>query len=152
MPQAESDSEATAKEHHAPGMAPGTQESLRQHAIQPGQVLNKTGTNAWRKAQARIAKFMRGEDPARPGTYRIDNTLQAAYETSLIRGPQGAPDRKLLTEQVAGKAKQQHEVTGDGGSALRVLAVLPDNGRGPEDLDGSDDEDPDDGEPVPSAP
>lgn len=150
MSQAEDGSETTgAESHHGPGKAPGTQENLRKHAIKPGEVRNKTGTNAWRKAQARIAKFMRGEDPDRGGV-RFDNTLQAAYETSLIRGPQGAADRKLLTEQCAGKAKQQMEVTGKGGGALQVLAVLPDNGHGPGEPD--DIEDADDGEPSPSVP
>jgi hypothetical protein len=131
------------------GKTPGSQAALREHAFPKGKSGNPTGMNGWRKAQARIAKFMKAI--ANPDTKstdtRFDRLLLAAYTSALVPGPKGAIDRKLLIEQVAGKAKQQVELTGNNGGALRVVAVLPDNGHGPDDP-----EDPPDGEPGSSAP
>jgi len=115
-------------------------DALKQHAIKPGEVRNKSGANGWKKAQSRIARFLREADPDDPRrSSRWDNLLLAAYETALIRGLKGSADRKLLIEQVAGKARAQLDLNASV-SGLRVLAVLPDNGRGP-----GDPEDPDDG-------
>jgi hypothetical protein len=146
MSQASSDSETGMPEQDADGRgkATGSQDALRRNAIKPGEARNPAGTNAWRKAQARIARFMRDVDPEREGT-RFDNLLQVAYVSALIPGLKGAPDRKALIEQCAGKAKQQVDLSNsDRTLGLRVLAVLPDNGRGPDDAE------PDDGEPSTS--
>lgn len=134
------------REHEPPkdgrvnnGNAPGSREALRQHAIQQGERKNPDGINGWRKAQARFREFAMSLDE--DGAVRDDNVLRTTYKSALIPGPRGAADRKLWHEQVRGKAKQQLELSGQDGSPLRVVAMLPDNGRGPGDKD------PDDGEP-----
>lgn len=108
-----------------------------------GDVLNKTGTNGWRRAQARLAAFVEEVDKDRGDgkATRWQHILETCYTSALVPGLKGAPDRKLLIEQVAGRAKQQVELGNTDGSPLRVVAFLPDNGRGPGDPD------PDDGEP-----
>jgi hypothetical protein len=106
----------------------------------PGETHNPKGVNGWRRAQSLIAAFL--DEPAEAGkpATRFQSVLMAAYETALIPGIKGSADRKLLVEQKAGKAKQQVEFSGQDGEPLRVVAYLPDNGRGPGDPD------PDDGE------
>jgi len=127
------------------GNHPATREALRRNAFKPGETGNREGVNGWRRAQSLIAAFL--DEPAEAGKpqTRFQNVLMAAYQTALIPGIKGAGDRKLLVEQKAGKAKQQVELSGQDGAPLRVVAYLPDNGRGP------DDPDPDDGEPSDSS-
>lgn len=120
------------------GRASGTLENLRKHAIKPGEVRNKKGTNRWIAAQERFREFAMSLNEK--GEVRDDRILVATYASALIPGPKGAADRKLWHEQLRGKAKQQVELGNTDGSPLRVIAFLPDNGRGP------DDSDPDDGE------
>ena len=106
--------------------------------IKPGERRNPNGTNSWKKAQARIAAFMRGFS-ADGKTSRWEKVLLAAYTSALVPGPKGAPDRRLLIEQYAGRAKVQVDVNANV-SGLRVLAMLPDNGHGPgEDPEGGGD-------------
>lgn len=94
------------------GTAAGTKEALRRNAIKPGEVRNPKGMNGWKMAQSRIAAFMR--EVANPETgsqeTRFERVLLATYTSALVPGPRGAPDRRLIVEQCAGKAKQQIEI------------------------------------------
>ena len=116
-------------------------ENLR--PIQKGEKRNPTGTNGYTRAQARFRKFAMALDE--DGRSRDEHVLEAIYTSALKPGTPGAADRRLWMEQLRGKAKQQVEVGGKDGAALKVVAFLPDNGHGP------DDPEPDDGEPGPSA-
>jgi hypothetical protein len=129
------------------GKTPGSRSALEANRIKPGEVRNKKGTNGWRKYQAKVSKFFSQMSQADGKESRFDRVMQAAYASALVPGPKGSMDRKLIWEQCAGKAKQQVEVMGDGGSALRVVAVIPDNGHGPGEPEGADD-----GETSPSTP
>ena len=71
-----------------------------------------------------------------PGGTRIRGLLHREWLAGMGRSDLA---RKTLIEQYAGRPKQQVELSGQGGAQLHVLAVLPDNGRGP-----GDSEDPDD--------
>jgi hypothetical protein len=128
------------------GKTPGSRSALEANRIKPGEVRNKKGMNGWRKYQAKVSKFFAQMSKADGKESRFDRVMQAAYASALVPGPKGSMDRKLIWEQCAGKAKQQVEVTGDGGSALRVVAVIPDNGHGPDEP-----EDAEDGQPSPVA-
>ncbi len=89
--------------------------------IQPGEVRNKSGTNGWKKAQARIRRLMMQFDPEDPEKRRrFDKVILAAYDSSQLVGPKGAADRKLLTEQVAGKARQQYDLSNEDGTLQPV--------------------------------
>jgi len=101
----------------------------------PGEVRNPTGKNG-RTQHAALVKWL--EQPSTdPEMSRIERVWQATYLAAL-KG--SSPDRKILIEQHGGKPKQQVQVSGGEGGPLRVVAFLPNNGRGP------DDPDPDDGE------
>jgi hypothetical protein len=64
-------------------------------------------------------------DPDDPdGRRRFDLTALTTYESSRIPGPKGAFDRKLIVEQICGKAKQQHELTGKDGSPLNSGVMM----------------------------
>lgn len=111
----------------APGLTAKQQEVLRLHAIKPGEKRNKTGMNGWKRAQARITKFMRALDAERGDgkTTRFEHLLQAAYEAALVSDRDGAADRKLLIEQCAGRAKQQVDVTSLGERLTSGVFALP---------------------------
>lgn len=107
------------------GRTEGTLANLRRHAIKPGEVRNKTGTNRYAKAQARFLKFaMHVEEN---GKTRDENVLMATYLSALKPGPAGAADRKLWREHLNGKARQQVDLSNEDGSmipsVLRVLSV-----------------------------
>lgn len=65
-----------------------------------------------------------------PDGTRIRGLLHRAWLAGMGKSDLA---RKTLIEQYAGRPKQQVEVTGEGGSALKVIAFLPDNGHGPND-------------------
>jgi hypothetical protein len=90
--------------------------------FQPGVSGNKTGTNGFKKAQARLFKFMAALDKERGEgkSSRTFHLLDAAYQSALIIGPKGASDRKLLLEQLAGKARQQFDLSSEDGSMTPV--------------------------------
>lgn len=104
---------------------------------EPGR--NPKGTNRWQRAQATLSRFLDEVASANGDETRFQRILFAAYTSALVPGARGAADRKLLIEMKAGRAKQQIDVAGTG-TALRVVAVLPDNGRGPDDPEPSDGE------------
>lgn len=122
------------------GNTEGSRKVLREHAIKPGQRLNKTGTNHWAQANARFREF--AMQVVANGQTRDDRIILAIYTSALTPGPKGAADRKLWNEQMRGKPKQHLEVSGQDGAPLRVVAYLPDNGRGPDDPEPSDDGEP----------
>jgi len=90
--------------------------------IKPGEVRNKAGTNRWKKAQARLAKFMMEYDPDHPDQRRLDSVLRASFESALVVGLKGAPDRKLLIEQTVGRARQQLDLSNQDGTLQPVRA------------------------------
>ncbi len=102
------------------GKSPGSQAALRAHAIKPGEKRNPKGTNRWKSALSRISAYLNAT--ANPGTKstetRFDRVLLAAYTSAIMPGSKGAMDRKMLIEQMAGKARQQLEVMGEGGGPL----------------------------------
>ena len=87
--------------------------------------LNPNGLNGWKKAQARIAKIMNGHEPGSQFRRRLDEVIMAAYQTARIPGIKGAPDRKLLIEQSAGKAKQQVELSGEVKTGHVLVIPMP---------------------------
>jgi hypothetical protein len=118
---------------------------------EPGR--NQTGNNGRTRAET-VAKFLEEVDDTAIGKAilakvgctdgtRIRGLLHRAWLAGMGKSDLA---RKTLIEQYAGRPKQQVEVTGEGVSALKVIAFLPDNGHGPDDP-----EDPDDGESGTSA-
>jgi hypothetical protein len=114
---------------------------------------NPTGKNGRTRAET-VAAFLDEVDDTAIGKALlakvgcVDGTrIRGLLHRAWLAG-MGKSDlaRKTLIEQYAGRPKQHVEVTGEGGSALKVIAFLPDNGHGPDDP-----EEPDDGEPEPSA-
>ena len=108
--------EKSARERQLAGLRPA----------RPGEVRNKLGTNGWKKAQARIAKFLSEvADDGDGKDSRLRCILLTAYESARIPGTKGAFDRKLLIEQVAGKARQQVELSGEvGGGGVMLVPVV----------------------------
>ena len=139
---AKGDEKATGRERMAKGWG-----NLR--PIQPGEVRNKDGKNGHRARQELVAAILDEPDddgPLEPGCSRIRSVVLATVRDAKEGGPGAGTAQKTCIEQYAGKAKQQMEVTGNGGGVLSVIAVLPDNGHGPGDT-----EDPEDVEPGASA-
>jgi len=90
----------------------------------PGEVRNKAGTNAYVKALARLRKFAAEPDPdSAEGKARNQCVLDTWYKSCLIVGPRGAPDRKLWTEQLNGKAKMQMDISAAPGTLGGVMLV-----------------------------
>ena len=109
--------------------------NLRPATSETAAKLNPKGTNGWDVRRKVLLDFLDGKS-ADPEKTRIQNVMQATYTNSLA--PKGAQDRRLLHEAYFGKALQPVHMSGKV-EALRVLAVLPDNGRGPGDPDVDDD-------------
>lgn len=110
------------EQHVGRGRSPGSRAALRANAIKPGQCLNPKGVNGWKKAQARIQKFMAElANPGKSEETRLERLMLAAYTSALMPGPKGAPDRRLLIEQCAGKARQQVD---DDDPAVKVGGVF----------------------------
>ena len=88
-----------------PEVVPPTRELFGGKGIKKGECRNPTGANGFRRAQARVARFMAevaqcGKEPT-----RMDRVLLAAYASALLPGQQGAQDRRMLIEQCVGKAR-----------------------------------------------
>jgi hypothetical protein len=114
--------EASANQGVGRGNAQGSADALREVGIKPGECRNPNGMNGWRKAQSRIAEFMKAvANPDTGDETRFDRVLMAAYTSALIPGVKGAPDRKMLIEQVAGKAKAHVELSGPNGGGIPTV-------------------------------
>lgn len=95
-----------AKEDGYAGLPPKQAEVLRRNAFKPGNSGSSPGTNRWTAAQRRFRELMAQEIPDDPeGRSRFDMTILATYDSSLLPGPKGALDRRLIIEQICGKAR-----------------------------------------------
>lgn len=90
------------------GKSPGSRAALAKYGLKPGQTLNRSGNNGWKRAQARIAAFMSSAASDGSNVTRMDRILLAAYASALTPGPKGAHDRRLLIEHTAGRARMSH--------------------------------------------
>lgn len=90
-----------------PGCSPRQSAVLRAHAFKPGNNGHGGGLNRWTAAQRRFRELMFQEIPDDPeGRSRFDMIILAAYDSSLMPGPKGALDRRLIVEQICGKARE----------------------------------------------
>ena len=90
---------------------------------------NPKGVNGWDARRQAMVDWLDGKS-ASPDKTRIEQVRQATYTSSLIVGPKGAADRKLLWEQYHGKALLPVNLSGEVATGA-VLAYVPDNGRVP---------------------
>ena len=90
----------------------------------PGEARNKEGRNGQSEAHDELVKFLLAPDVDQPDKQRAFRMFSASYETSLIVGKEGASDRKLLTEQLVGKARESHDITNSDGSLTAGLASV----------------------------
>jgi len=91
----------------------------------PGQVLNKEGKNGFSEAHSILVKYMLSKDPlSEEDVTRLDIVMGATFESARVVGRDGAADRKLLIEQVAGKARQQIDLSNDDKSLTGVSAAV----------------------------
>lgn len=103
---------------------------------EPGR--NPAGKNG-REARAAISKFLEEPSETDRGKTRFRRVLEKLYAKAIAGDTQAA---RTLVEQHAGKPHQALDLSNEDGSfGLRVVAVLPDNGHGPNDPE------PEDGEP-----
>lgn len=89
--------------------------------IRPGQCLNPSGNNGFKRRQELIAKILREPDDEpdaiEPGKSRIRNVVLAMARAAKD-GDAGAG--KTLIEQFAGKARQQVEIGGPDGGPITM--------------------------------
>lgn len=105
------------------GKNPASLANLR--PTRPGQVLNKDGKNGLSEAHAILVKYMLSKDPLSEGDRtRLDEVMDVTLESARIVGRDGAADRKLLIEQVAGKARQQIDLSNEDKSLSGVSAAV----------------------------
>lgn len=77
--------------------------------------LNPTGKNGRSANHMAFLAWLDGKSNTSDKS-RIDHVRTAVYTSSLMPGPKGAADRKLIIEQYHGKAKQQIDLSSDDGS------------------------------------
>jgi hypothetical protein len=105
------------------GKNPASLANLR--PTKPGQVLNKEGKNGLSEAHALLVKYMLSKEPldAEERT-RLDIIMGVTFESARVVGKDGAADRKLLIEQVAGKARQQIDLSNEDKSLAGASAAV----------------------------
>ncbi|MEN6549034.1 MAG: hypothetical protein ABFE07_23560 [Armatimonadia bacterium] len=105
------------------GKSPASLANLK--PIKPGQVLNKEGKNGLSEAHALLVKYMLSKDPLdTEERTRLDVIMGATFETARVVGKEGSADRKLLIEQVAGRARQQIDLSNEDKSLAGVSAAV----------------------------
>lgn len=93
--------------------------------MKPGQVLNKEGKNGFSEAHAILVKYMMSKEPlSGDDRTRLDIVMGATFLSAQEIGPKGSADRKLLIEQVAGKARQQIDLSNDDKSLAGASAAV----------------------------
>jgi hypothetical protein len=84
------------------------QEVLERNKWRPGQSGNPRGSNGKTPQHLALVRFLLEPDPdAEGGATRFSELMRATYAHS--KAPEGGPDRKLLFEQAAGKARKSAE-------------------------------------------